>query len=184
MTVDSQYAALIKRLGFVADPFAKTNADEEERLESYFIPPPFYETVFGDPKAPKSAVVFAPRGGGKTALKRKIELGSQNGTFLCVTYNTFPVENVTLEQISLDYHLTNLIRLILIGVITECGIRGIDELNNDDRHFLYLFATRYLSQIARNELKSSIAAVKSLPDKAREWWNKFTGPIGLLSTRF
>jgi len=77
MSLPSDYAKLINRLGFVADPFAKTNADEEERLDSYFIQPPFFESVFGDPKTPKSSIVFAPRGGGKTALKRKIELGSQ-----------------------------------------------------------------------------------------------------------
>src|SRR5205807_832174 len=108
-----------------------------------------------------------------------IELGSQNSTFLCVTYNAFPIDNVSLQDVSLDYHLTNLIRLVLIGVITECGVKGIANLNNDQRHFIYLFANRYLSQIERSDLKASIEAIKSLPDKARDWWNKFTGPVGL-----
>jgi hypothetical protein len=69
---------LLHNLGFERDPFAKTNADEEELLESYFIEPPFFKAVHGDIDAPKSAVVYAPRGGGKTALKRRIELSSRS----------------------------------------------------------------------------------------------------------
>jgi len=179
MTTHSTYAALLARLGFIADPFAKTNADEEERLDSYFIQPPFFSTVYGDPLAPKSTVVFAPRGGGKTALKRRIEIASKESDFLCVTYNVFPIEGVSLKDITLTYHLGNLLRLILIGVISECSERGVGSLNADERHFLYLFAKHYLSDLDRSDLKDAIKAVKNLSDKATEWWNRFTGPLGL-----
>ena len=70
------YSELLQGLGFRLDPFAKTNADEEELLKSYFIEPPFFKAVYGDLSTPKSAVVFAPRGGGKTALKRMLEVAS------------------------------------------------------------------------------------------------------------
>jgi len=174
----SSYAQLIERLGFVADPFAKTNADEEERLENYFIEPPFYSAVFGDPSAAQPSVVFAPRGGGKTALKRKIELASKQNSFLCITYNRFPVSGLTLKDINTDYHLTNIVRLIVIGVISECNEGTVSKLSSEQRHLLYLFSKQYLSQLDRGELKEAIKAVKNLSDKALEWWNKFTGPIG------
>lgn len=58
---------LLERLGFAEDPFASTNAADEPRLASYFVPPPYFHTVQGDPRNPKSHVVLAPRGGGKTA---------------------------------------------------------------------------------------------------------------------
>jgi hypothetical protein len=77
------YSDLLDNLGFNLDPFAKNNADEEDRLKSYFIEPPFFKAVYGDLASPKSAVVFAPRGGGKTALKRMLELSSQDNPFLC-----------------------------------------------------------------------------------------------------
>ena len=175
----SSYAELIALLGFVADPFAKTNADEEERLASYFIEPPFYSSVFGDPNSPQSSVVFAPRGGGKTALKRKIELSSKGQPFLCVTYNTFPVQGLALSEITAAFHLSNILRLILIGVIGECNEHGVDRLTKDERHLLYLFVKAYLSDLDRSQLKDAINAVKNLSDKALEWWNKFTGPVGL-----
>lgn len=54
------YAELLHNLGFTVDPFAKTNADEEELLDSYFIQPPFFKAVYGDIATPKSAVVLPP----------------------------------------------------------------------------------------------------------------------------
>jgi hypothetical protein len=85
------YAELLSTMGFARDPFATTNADEEELLENYFIEPPFFKAVYGNIRQPKSVIVFAPRGGGKTALKRRIELFSRSDNFLCVTYNAFPI---------------------------------------------------------------------------------------------
>ena len=46
------YANLLHNLGFQIDPFAKTNADEEEHLKSYFIEPPFLKAVYGDLASP------------------------------------------------------------------------------------------------------------------------------------
>jgi hypothetical protein len=57
------YSQLLAPLGFAKDSFAKTNADEEYNLTEYFVPPPFFSAVFGDPESPKSSMVFAPRGG-------------------------------------------------------------------------------------------------------------------------
>ena len=37
-------------LGFEDDPFKFTNADEEDKLEQYFIAPPYFDSVWGNPK--------------------------------------------------------------------------------------------------------------------------------------
>jgi hypothetical protein len=50
------------QLGFRTHPFLKTNADEEDSLQSYFVPPPYFDAIIGDPKMPNSSVVLAPRG--------------------------------------------------------------------------------------------------------------------------
>ncbi len=174
------YSDLLHNLGFTTDPFAKTNADEEELLESYFIEPPFFKAVFGSLATPKSAVVFAPRGGGKTALKRKLEISSLTSPFMCVTYNQFSVSGLKINNIDLDYHLRNLVRLLLVSVLSSAAERGIAALSNDDRHLLYLLSKEYLSDIDTTELKAAIQSVQNLSDKAKEWWNNFTGPIGLV----
>jgi len=77
------------RLGFDSNPFQYTNAEKEDRLEEYFISPPYFESVWGNPQNPKSAIVFAPRGGGKTAQRKMVELQSRkSGRVLCVTYSS------------------------------------------------------------------------------------------------
>ena len=174
------YSQLLSNLGFEADPFAKTNADEEERLDRYFTPPPFFNAVFGDLAHPKSAVVFAPRGGGKTAQKRKIELQSTNEPLLCCTYNTFDIVGRKLEDIDLNYHLNNVIRRVLVGVLTALRIRGVSGVSNEDRHLLYLMTKAHLAKLGQSELRESISAVKTFGDQAKEWWNTFTGPVGIV----
>jgi hypothetical protein len=174
------YAQLLANLGFDLDPFAQTNADEEDRLNEYFIPPPFFNAVYGDLSTPKSALVFAPRGGGKTALKRKIEIASENEPFLCVTYNQFETTGRALKDIDEAFHLQAIARLLVVAVITAIQEKGIDSLTKDDRHLLYLAAREHLSQIDQTTLKTAIAGVKNFGTKAKEVWNRFTGPIGIV----
>jgi hypothetical protein len=174
------YSDLLDNLGFNLDPFAKNNADEEDRLKSYFIEPPFFKAVYGDLASPKSAVVFAPRGGGKTALKRMLELSSQDNPFLCVTYNHFATEARRAQDITLDYHLKNIARLLLVAVLSATAERGVENLNRDERHLLYLLTKEHLSTIGTTELKATIRAVQNFTDKAKEWWDSFTGPLGVV----
>jgi len=170
---------LLHNLGFDRDPFAKTNADEEEFLENYFIEPPFFRAVYGDIDAPKSAVVYAPRGGGKTALKRRIELSSRTEPFLCVIYNSFPTENLKLKDIDLQYHLRNIVRILLVAILGEAVTHGIDGLDKNDRHFLFILTKEHLTKLGRADLKEAIASVTHVSDKAKEVWNMLTGPFGI-----
>jgi hypothetical protein len=173
------YQTFISELGFFDDPFAKTNADDEERIESYFIEPPFFNAVFGDPKNPVSSIVFAPRGNGKTALKRKIELASQRYNFLCATYNAFDICDMKLSDISLDYHLTSIIRILTIAILGTLNEKKIESLSGTDRHIIYLFTKAYLSKIDMSTLKICINSVKNFTDKAKDLWNSLLGPISV-----
>ncbi|WP_156778709.1 P-loop ATPase, Sll1717 family [Clostridium formicaceticum] len=170
----------MNNIGFDADPFAKTNADDEERLRMYFIEPPFYNAVYGNPDEADSKIVFAPRGSGKTALKKMIENKSQEDNLLCISYNNFDIGKLKLQEIDMDYHLINIIRLIVVALITSIEEKGLSKLSETDRHYLYLFVKNYLSDIEQIELESSIDSVKNFSDKAKEWWNKFLGPIGIV----
>src|SRR5690625_3269794 len=156
------YSDLLENLGFPNDPFAKVNADEEERLEEYFIEPPFFKAVYGIPNDPKSYIVFAPRGGGKTALKRKLELASgRNDDYLCVTYNTFDVTSKKMADITLDYHLENIIKLLLIGIITIVDKNGAQKLSKENKQILFFMVTKYYCYIVTYELKDAVESIKS-----------------------
>ena len=73
---------VFENLGFNNHPFSKTNADEEPNLEEYFVPPPFFDAIVGDSSNPSASIVFAPRGGGKTAQRRMVEKSSAALQFL------------------------------------------------------------------------------------------------------
>lgn len=177
------YSNLLDNLGFQNDPFAKVNADEEERLEEYFIEPPFFKAVYGIPTDPKSYVVFAPRGGGKTALKRKIELASQqNNDYLCVTYNNFEVTGKAMTDITLDYHLRNIIKLLLIGLIPNIEKIGAHKISKEDKQILFFMVKHYFSDIDTFQLSDAVESVKSHGQKAKEWWNRLTTPLGLITS--
>ncbi len=65
------YDTLLHNLGFETDPFLKTNADEEDRLEEYFIAPPF-STPYMEALKPLNQLWFLPQGvAEKLLLKEK-----------------------------------------------------------------------------------------------------------------
>jgi hypothetical protein len=178
--VNLKYTDLLHTLGFERDPFATTNADEEELLQDYFIEPPFFKAVYGDINRPKSTIVFAPRGGGKTALKRRIEIASGTDAFLCVTYNTFPTAGLKLSEIDQAYHLENILRILLVGAVGALTTHGVEALTKEQRHFLYLLIDAHLSKLDRSELESAISSVKNPSQKAKEAWNKALGPVSVV----
>lgn len=59
----------LDKFGFQADPFQSTNAADEPEISNYFVPPPYFKAVVGDPSQPKSQVILAPRGGRKDRTK-------------------------------------------------------------------------------------------------------------------
>jgi hypothetical protein len=77
----------------------------------------------------------------------------------------------------LDYHLRNIARILLIAVLSQATDSGIERLSWDERHFLYLLSKEHISKLSRSELKEVLSAATNLSDKAKEMWNKFTGPI-------
>jgi len=105
-------------IGFKSSPFQYTNADQEENLEKYFIPPPYFQSVWGDPSKPSSCVIFAPRGGGKSAQRKMIETRSIGSNVLALQYSRFEFEKgQCIKDIDLDYHLRNINRLCLLALL-------------------------------------------------------------------
>jgi hypothetical protein len=178
--VEKRYIDLLKTLGFEQDPFATTNADEEELLKNYFIEPPFFKAVYGDINRPKSTIVFAPRGGGKTALKRRIEISSGMDAFLCVTYNSFPTTGIKLIDVDQPYHLKNIVRILLVAVMGALTSDGVGSLTGEQRHFLYLLIKSHLSGLDKSDLKSAISSVKNFSDRAKDAWNAALGPVSIV----
>lgn len=183
--------ALLSRFGFRSDPFESTNAETEPLLVDYFVPPPYFPTVLGDPSAPASHVVLAPRGSGKTAQRRMIEEHSvAEGSFVCLTYANFdqPV-GFQVEQADLNYHLNHICRLLLLAILfrLEENPDLVDGLTKFERGLLKFQVDRFLGTISAGEFEDSIQSIKSLGDKAGDLWHRYGGfvaaGIQLLLTR-
>jgi hypothetical protein len=172
--------AFYENLGFENHPFAKTNADEEPHLEKYFVPPPFFDAVLGDPKTPNASVVLAPRGGGKTALRRMVEDLGRDKKILAVTYDRFEFTSQdNFETIGLQYHLRNIIIRILISYLSYLS-EYPDVLKNLDKQkkkALSLFIHSYIGDMTGNSLQELLNNLKSLPEKFRDFWNQHVGVL-------
>ncbi|KQS98080.1 MULTISPECIES: hypothetical protein [unclassified Rhizobium] len=153
-------------LGFSSDPFASTNAADEPLIGRYFVQPPFFPAVVGDPKSPKSNIVFAPRGGGKTAQKIMIEEKSRSQhDFLCITYDKFP--NATSRSGTSEYHLENITRSLLIAALLMIENKEInkDDIPEHDRKLILILCQEMLGNISAEKFHESLASIKSVQDK-------------------
>lgn len=65
----------LKKLGFVGgNPFSETQAEEEDNLSKYFVDlPAFYKILDIDTGKPKSSILGADRGCGKSANRKNVE---------------------------------------------------------------------------------------------------------------
>ena len=170
------YRQFFSSLGFDEDPFAYTNADEEDRLQDYFIPPPYFPSVFGNPERPKSFVAFAPRGGGKSAQRRMIEAQCMDSHVLAVTYDRFEfAEARRVIEVTLHHHLRNVLRFSLMGLLitlhSEPALK--DKLTKHDREIIVKLAADHLSGITEVALKQTLDSLKSLKEKVQDFWNEW-----------
>ncbi|MBN1177749.1 MAG: winged helix-turn-helix transcriptional regulator [Anaerolineae bacterium] len=85
----------LQQIGFVnGNPFATSEADRETRLlPEFFVDTGYYHLVWGDETVPQTTLLFAPRGGGKTAYRVMLQdqccPASVDSNVLAVQYTSF-----------------------------------------------------------------------------------------------
>lgn len=170
----------LKKVGFTADPFESTNAEHEPHLADYFVPPPYFTAVMGDASHPRSDVILAPRGSGKTAQRRMIEDASVDSGLLCITYDVFDLPTGSkLADVDLAFHLRNICRRLLIGILLaleEDPFRA-DSLSKHQKELLKLLVETRLGSVSAAEFKEGIDSVKSLGNKVNDLWRKYGGVV-------
>ena len=162
----------IEKLGFSDDPFAQTNADIESRLTEYFVPPPYFADVFGDPFYPQSFFVFAPRGGGKSAQRVMIEKKCRENNVLALTYDNFDVLNVrTVEEVRLEDHIRSILSIGYVGILVSLNEEPnrIRSLSNSDKTKLASQIKAYVEHLTPTELRSTLNSLRSLSGRAADF---------------
>ena len=178
----------LAQFGFSEDPFQSTNASDEPILESYFVPPPYFTTVIGNPTSPKSQVVLAPRGGGKTAQRLMIEKRSRTGEkFLCITYDEFEQpDNFKLADATWSYHMNLICRLLLVGVLLkiETEPECANNLSDHQKSLIKYQVRRFLGSLSAPEFETAIRSIKNFRDKTTDFWAKYGGTIAAVINAF
>lgn len=170
--------ALYQELGFISHPFLKTNADEEESLQEYFVPPPYFDAIVGDSTNPSASIVLAPRGAGKTAQRRMVESFANEAKFLAVTYDRFEFgSGEKVENLTLNYHLRNIITRVLVSYLSYLSEYPdlIRKLTKEQKEQLSLFVQTYLGEMNGSDIQELMRELKGLPEKAKDFWNKHVG---------
>jgi hypothetical protein len=168
-----------------ADPFASTNAEEEEFLTDYFVRPPYFASVLGIPSQPKSSIVFAPRGGGKTAQRRVLEEDSRSAeaNYLCVLYDSFPpgTNKADIARIDVEAHLERVAVRLLMAILLELedNPSGATKLDKADNDFVTA-RTASLENITRADLETVIRSLKSRKQVAGDWLRTHSGPVKMV----
>jgi hypothetical protein len=169
----------LQRVGFVGDPLAHTNAEQEDRLADYFVPPPYFQSVLGEPATPKANVVFAPRGGGKTAQRVMIERAAvePGAKYLCLTYDTFA--SVSRASDRLAAHQIELCRIITLAVLSRLqeDTSLAAGLSDHEKQVTKVAAKQFVGGLGLGEYQAAVGAVKTLGDKTADFWNKYGGPV-------
>lgn len=173
------FDSFISRAGFRGDPFAHTNSEQETLLSKYFVPPPYFEAVLGTPQTPKTNVIFAPRGTGKTAQRLMIEKRSETAElpFLCLTYSSFA--SVTKLGGTLNAHHIELCRLLTIAILVrlEESSIWINELNAHDKEVVKVATRTFLGHLSAGDYETAFRSVKTPGDKMGELWKKYGGVV-------
>jgi hypothetical protein len=176
---DLSIESYLERVGFIGDPLAHTNAEQEARLDDYFVPPPYFQSVIGDPGTPKSNVIFAPRGGGKTAQRLMIERDAiqPEARYLCLTYDTFAA--VIEQGGGLAAHQMELCRIVTLAILSYLEDDSVEAvfLTDHERQIVKVAAQQFVGALGLGQYKAAVSAVKTLGDKAAEFWKKYGGPV-------
>ncbi|HLF70985.1 MAG TPA: hypothetical protein VI759_02385 [Dehalococcoidia bacterium] len=120
-------------------------------------------------------MVFAPRGAGKSAQRRMVEISSPGDEVLCVTYDDFRnrLGRIPVRSTIADHQL-NVARLTVVGLLTWLSINGEagNHLTPDEKTSLRRIAISLLGTVSQPELVRSLKAIRNLPDRAKEVWNE------------
>lgn len=164
----------LNSFGFSENPFSSTNADREPNLAQYFVPPPYFASVKGDPRAPKSNVILAPRGGGKTAQKVMLEEFAErehSQPVYCITYDSFRAVNASrMALITSDWHLTQIIQRTLAGIVASINSGHGGALSGSDKRVLTYCFKKFLGTLTSADAHQAFSSVKSIPERVMGFW--------------
>ncbi|MAT49759.1 MAG: hypothetical protein CMK32_01040 [Porticoccaceae bacterium] len=107
-----------------------------------------------------------------------VEADAIRSRYLAVTYDRFEFSGgESLSDISLQYHLRNIIIRIIVSFISYLSDSPdvVRKLSKDEKRQLSVFVQTYLGHLTGDGIQELLNELKSLPDKFKEFWHKNVG---------
>lgn len=140
-------------------------AEHEQDLQLFFLEPPYFKDVFGDPAAPSSSIVFGHRGEGKSTICNMINYELQkdeSNKVLVVPYMDFSAWNEKeIRELSLKHHLERILGLSVEKLIEEAkqDVRILENLESNSRSVLQWFVLRFLPAAEYQQVERKLIAL-------------------------
>ena len=115
----------LARYRFKGNPFAEYQAEREATLPEYFVLTPYYDDIFGSPNSPRTIIVYAGRGCGKTAHRIMVantcRPHNEHSNILAIPYIRFGALSRLIVSdptaVDLQAHLKQILRLGISALI-------------------------------------------------------------------
>ena len=158
--------------GQAQNPFTRSAhlAEYDPRRVECFEEFPYYEDVKGTLQSPGPALIYAVRGGGKSALRCQIlsdldhTLNSDSGHILAVVYDQFdrllaPVENDT-TRVTLRMHIEYIVGLVVARLfdlsIGKSPTVKLRDLTTNQKWLLYWYIVNFAKYLHYRELNQRL----------------------------
>ncbi len=128
-------------------------------------------------------MIFAPRGGGKSAQRRMIEYKASEENVFAITYDLFEnLAGISLRNLAIEYHIRNIAQLGIIGFLLEFYSRGLQAaaFATLERQQVEALCQRYLGTITHVEALRALNSLKTLSTKAKQLLRDWSGPLNTL----
>lgn len=160
--------------GFHKYPFETFIAEQEKDLDSYFIEPPYFQDILGNPDNPISSIVFGRRGDGKTAIFNMLLHNMKNDS----SHNPFVVEytdfsawtSKEVKQATLDLHLEKILGLAVDILLREIEQNPeiIDKFTDDELSRLQWYILRFLPRAEHSQIENRLNNIFDLKKKSKK----------------
>jgi len=173
----------LRQLGFKGNPFAEREAEREKALPEYFIAGPHYSDMLGDLHDPRTSILFADRGCGKTAYRliigQECKPHLDASPVLAATYTRFaPLlrrAGNDPAQVSLEDHIEGILRSVTVSLLTELGrrpepfLRAPDDLKGFVKSLVKAYAPKWLYPMALRRQLAKITGDSNAKDADIPW---------------
>jgi hypothetical protein len=132
-------------------------------------------------------MVFAPRGGGKTAQRKMLQVEAERrmevgeAGFMAVTYDRFDgILKTRASNASIDDHLHNIITRIVAAFLSNLAQdeRAISALSSQDKKTIAVFAQTHLKGMTGDQFQGILREIKSTPEIIKEFWLEKAPVVG------